>query len=145
MLPAGTAYADNGDPWGYTQGLTASPRRAEKPDFAGLSRSRSHPVFKPSTGWKRTSPAPRKPRSVDEPKRSNSKNLYGRCMDYQLEATKVASKIAEMLILSRLHALERAKGIEPSYAAWEATYENWINLISTQKSTAAVMVAVTLN
>ena len=47
----------------------------------------------------------------------SSKNLYDCCMDHQYQATEVTSKVGKIPIPSRFVELERAKGIEPSYAA----------------------------
>jgi hypothetical protein len=49
-----------------------------------------------------------------------TQDLYSGCTDFSERQRRRRPKIAEVPTLSRFSGLERAKGIEPSYAAWEA-------------------------
>jgi hypothetical protein len=50
----------------------------------------------------------------------SAQDLCSRCTEFSAARLSRPPKAAEVPILSRFVRLERAKGIEPSYAAWEA-------------------------
>jgi hypothetical protein len=50
----------------------------------------------------------------------SAQDLYSRCTEFAAERRSCFPKTVEVPTLSRFVGLERAKGIEPSYAAWEA-------------------------